>query len=251
MVNYTLECCVDSVESAIAAEKGGATRLELCSSLNIGGTTPGLNFYREIRKHVSLPIRILLRPRSGDFLYSDYEFEVLRQDAADFREAGADGIVIGCLNADGSLDMDRLRQLTELSGSMDVALHRAFDVCRDPFTALEQAKQLGLRTILTSGGQNNCLDGLKLIHRLYMAANGQIEIMAGAGVTAQTVSMFLEHTPLRSFHMSGKRIVESRMHYRPDISMGQPSSFEYELWQTDLQAVLQVKALLAIGNNLS
>ena len=144
-----LEVCVDSVESAEIAARGGATRLELCANLVIGGTSPDEDLYRMVRERVDIPVRILLRPRFGDFLYSDAEYELLRRQVRRFAALGADGVVIGLLRPDGTLDEARMAELISLAGGCGVTLHRAFDVCRDPFEALEAARRLGVDTILT------------------------------------------------------------------------------------------------------
>ena len=127
MENFTLECCVDSVQSAIAAEKGGATRLELCSNLIIGGTSPSPSLFNQIKKYVSLPIRVLLRPRFGDFYYTNYEIDVLNDEINTFKNLGADGIVIGCLNPDGDLDIKSMEKFIYTAGDLVITLHRAFD----------------------------------------------------------------------------------------------------------------------------
>lgn len=157
---------MDSVESALAAEAGGADRLELCAGLIIGGTSPGLALFEQVREVCGLPVRVLLRPRFGDFLYTDYEFRIIRREVELFREAGADGIVIGCLQADGSLHMEQMKELVETAGGMGITLHRAFDVCADPIRAYEQAWELGIDTILTSGQEKDCLAGLPLLKKL-------------------------------------------------------------------------------------
>lgn len=151
MCRYLLEVCVDSVESALAAVKGGADRLELCGDLPVGGTTPSLALFREIRRHTNIRTHILIRPRCGDFCYSAYEFAVMEEEIRAFAKAGAEGVVIGVLRPDGYLDMERMAQLMKAAGTMSVTLHRAFDVCAEPFHTLEQAVELGIDTILTSG----------------------------------------------------------------------------------------------------
>ena len=156
MTKYTLECCVDSVESALAAKEGGADRLELCAGLIIGGVSPGLALFEQVKACCDLPVRVLLRPRFGDFLYTDYEFRILRREVELFRDAGAEGVVIGCLQEDGSLHMEQMRALTEAAGDLKITLHRAFDVCADPIRAYEQAWELGIDTILTSGQESDC-----------------------------------------------------------------------------------------------
>ena len=140
MSSYLLECCVDSAESALNAAQGGADRLELCSGLVIGGITPTLSLYEQVRRHTGLPIHILIRPRFGDFLYSDQELSIMEADIRAFRQAGAQGVVIGCLTPEGDLDPEAMKRLMTAAGGMSVTLHRAFDMCRDPFRTLTQAK---------------------------------------------------------------------------------------------------------------
>ncbi len=166
MSYYTLECCVDSVESAIAAAEGGADRLELCTGLIIGGTSPSLALFEQVKAYCDLPVRVLLRPRFGDFLYTDHEFRIIRREVELFGKAGAEGVVIGCLKEDGSLHMEQMRELMETAGGMKVTLHRAFDVCADPIRAYEQAWELGIDTILTSGQESDCVKGIPLLKRL-------------------------------------------------------------------------------------
>lgn len=247
-MHYILECCVDSVESAIAAEKGGANRLELCANLIIGGTTPSLALYEEVRKHTSIRIHVLLRPRFGDFLYTDHEFAILEREVEMFREAGADGVVIGCLTTDGHLDMPKMRRLKEKAGSMSVTLHRAFDVCIDPFKALEECKELGINTILTSGQKNHCLEGEPLIRELAEKAEGKVDILAGAGVDADVIAKMVRSTSLTSFHLSGKITLDSGMQYRKEgVSMGLPSLSEFEVWRTKEENIRAAHDALLAG----
>ena len=159
MKEYILEACVDSVESAMAAVAGGADRLELCSNLIIGGTTPGPWLFEEIRKRSDIRIHALIRPRFGDFCYTDAEFSIIKKAVEDFRKIGAEGVVFGVLKPDGTLNMEQMKGLMEAAGDMSVTLHRAFDVCVDPLETMEQAISLGIDTILTSGQRNTCLQG--------------------------------------------------------------------------------------------
>ena len=163
MKDYILETCVDSVESAMAAAEGGADRLELCSNLIIGGTTPGPWLFEEIRKRSDIRIHALIRPRFGDFCYTDAEFSMIRNAVKDFRKMGAEGVVVGILKPDGTLNMEQMKELMDAAGDMSVTLHRAFDVCADPIEAMEQAISLGIDTILTSGQKNTCLQGAEII----------------------------------------------------------------------------------------
>ena len=246
MSSYLLECCVDSVESALLAVEGGADRLELCSGLVIGGLTPSPSVYERIRTQSDIPIHVLIRPRFGDFLYSAEERRTILEDIRRFRSLGAEGIVIGCLTPEGRLDPEAMEPLMEAACGMSVTLHRAFDMCRDPFEALEQARSLGIRTILTSGQAASCLEGISLLNRLQQNAGPDLHILAGAGVDANSVRILLSKTCLTRFHMSGKRILKSGMRYRnPQVSMGLKGMSEYEIWQTDPEAVRAVRRLLS------
>lgn len=250
MKKKRLEVCVDSVESAKNAAAGGADRLELCGDLAVGGVTPSLALYERVREVVNLPVHVLLRPRFGDFLYREEEFEVLRRQARMYRQAGADALVIGCLNRAGELDLKQMGILMEEAGGIQVTLHRAFDMCADLEKALRQAEGLGVRTILTSGGCASALAGVEVLKELQEKA-GRMEIMAGAGIGAQVIPVIYERAGITTFHMSGKKVLESRMEYRnPKVNMGLPQLSEYELWQTDEEAVrLAKKALEACGSD--
>lgn len=233
-MEYVLEACVDSVESAIAAQQGGAKRVELCGNLIIGGTSPGKALFQAVRKYTDLEIRVLLRPRFGDFCYDEYEFEIMKEDVQMYRELGADGIVTGILLPDGRLDSVRMGELIREAGNADVALHRAFDVCSDPYETLEDAVDLGIRTILTSGQKNSAWEGRELLRELVRRSDGRIEILVGAGVSPETIEKLVLFTGARAYHMSGKVTLESRMQFRRDgVSMGFPGFSEYEIWKTD------------------
>lgn len=238
MKKYLLEVCVDSVESACIAAANGADRLELCSNLVIGGTTPTLALFEEIRKKCNRLINVLIRPRFGDFCYSDWEYEVIKREIRQFVKAGADGIVIGFLKPDGNLDCDRMEEGISLARGKHVTLHRAFDVCRDPYQALEQAAQLGVNTILTSGQEKDCMAGLSCLKALALAAGDRIAIMAGSGVSPDNMKTLHEEAGIRHFHMSGKKTLASRMEYRREnVPMGIPAFSEFEIWQTDGEKV--------------
>ena len=234
MREIMLEVCTDSVESAAAAVRGGARRLEVCANLVIGGTTPGVSQFKQMRKACDIPLNVLLRPRYGDFLYTEAEFTMLLEDTAMFRKLGADGIVVGCLNADGTLDLERIKKLREAADGMHMTLHRAFDVCRNPKETLEQAVEIGVDTILTSGHKDSCMAGIGLLKQLTEQSAGRIHILAGGGVTPENIGMLAKETGTDSFHMSGKKIIESGMEYRNDeVNMGIPGIGEYEIFRTD------------------
>ena len=245
MKEYLLEACVDSVESAEIATKAGAKRLELCGNLVIGGTTPTLAVFEEVRKRVDNCIHVLIRPRFGDFCYSEAEFAVIKKEIVQFRNAGADGVVIGMLKPDGSLDRERMQECMELSKKMKVTLHRAFDVCRDPYEALEQAILLGIDTVLTSGQEDNCLKGAECIRELVKRAKGAISILAGSGVSPENIEEIYQKTGVVNFHMSGKKILQSPMKYRKEnVHMGTEFLSEFEIWQTDGERIARAVSIL-------
>lgn len=235
---WVLEVCVDSVESAVSAARGGATRLELCANLVIGGTSPDEDLFRMVRERVDIPVRVLLRPRFGDFLYSEEEFELLRRQVRRFAALGADGVVIGMLRPDGTLDEARMAELISLAGGCGVTLHRAFDVCRDPLEALDAAVRLGVDTILTSGQQASCAQGSELLRELVARSGGRPQILIGAGVSADVIRTLQPATGADAFHLSAKRTESSRMTFRREgVPMGLPGISEFEVWRCDETAV--------------
>lgn len=244
MKKFLLEACADSVESVLAAQAGGADRIELCGNIIIGGTTPSPCLLKEIRKHSGIRIHVLIRPRFGDFCYTEYECAMIEEEIRMFRALGAEGVVIGVLTPDGTLNLPVMERLMEAAAGMSVTLHRAFDVCRDPFETLEQAAALGIHTILTSGQRNTCLDGAALIGQLQARADGRIRIMAGAGVSASVIPA-LYQKGIREFHMTGKQVLDSPMRYRKEgVSMGLPSLSEYEIFRTDEAKIREARVLL-------
>ena len=243
MKQYILEACVDSPESAAEAAKGGADRLELCANLIIGGTTPGQALYEKVRELADTRIHVLIRPRYGDFLYTEHEFDIIARSVALCREWGAEGVVVGCLLPDGSLDVERMKRLREAAGPMSMTLHRAFDMCADPYEALEQAKNLGIQTILTSGQKGSCMEGRELIAGLVRESGGKVDIMAGGGVDASVIRRMIPATGASSYHMSGKTVLDSGMVYRrQEVSMGVPGLGEYEIFRTE-QAKIRMARL--------
>lgn len=245
MEKFILESCVDSVESALAAERGGATRLELCSSLVIGGTTPSPWLFDEIRKYSDIRIHALIRPRFGDFCYTDSEFAIIKNAVRQFRCMGAEGVVIGILKPDGTLNLEQMQELMEQAEGMSVTLHRAFDVCVDPYAAMEQAIELGIQTILTSGQANVCAQGTGLLKELVARSGGKIVIQVGSGVNAQVIREIYPVTGARAYHMSGKVTLDSPMIYRKEgVNMGLPSISEYEVWRTDENRIREARQVL-------
>lgn len=244
MKNFVLEVCVDSVESAIAAYRGKATRLELCSDLVVGGMTPSVELFRMVKEETNLPVHVLIRPRFGDFLYTEFEYELMCRQIHTYVKEGADAFVIGSLNEDGTLNEEQMNGMISCAGGRKITLHRAFDMARDSFEALEAAKGLGVNTILTSGGAKNCYEGRDVISELLKRA-GDTEILIGGGVDAENVRLLTQEMPARSFHMSGKEIIQSRMRYRNKaVSMGLPGISEYEIWRTDEKRIRSVSEVL-------
>lgn len=245
MENYILECCVDRLASAINGEKGGANRFELCANLVIGGTTPSLTLFRQVRKHTNLPVHVLIRNRFGDFCYNDDEIEEMCDSIKAFADEGADGVVVGALTPEGDLDEKALRKFAKSAGKAKLVLHRAFDMCRESFSALSKAKELGIDTILTSGQKGNCVDGSPLIKELIERAGKEINILIGAGVSADAIKKVYEMTGGTNYHMSGKKVIDSKMLYRrEEVSMGLPSLSEYDIWETSAEEIAKAVKVL-------
>ena len=238
MENYILETCVDCVESALAAQEGGASRVELCSNLVIGGVSPSLPLFRQIRKYTDLKVRVLLRPRYGDYCFSAYECDELNEEIEMFREAGADGVVVGILNPDGTLNTEQLSRFKQTAGTMEIALHRAFDVCLDPMKSMEEVIDLGYDTILTSGQEPTAWEGRDTLKRLHEESRGRIEILAAGGIGRDVIEKLVPYTGISSYHMSGKIETDSAMTFRmPGASFGLPERDEYKLLRTDSRNV--------------
>ena len=243
-----LEVCVDSYASAMAAIRGGADRLELCSALAVGGLTPSAALLTQIRQISSIPIRCLMRPRGGDFLYTPEEIRQMAMEITALKQAGADGFVIGCLTADGELDKDAMMPLLKAARGCGLTLHRCIDVSRDLVKTYQDAAALGIDTVLTSGGAGSCLAGMETIRqliRLREETNGP-EVLIGAGVKAPVIEAFLEQVPdVCAFHMSGKIEVESGMRFRREgVPMGLPGLDEWHIQQTGEENIRQARMAL-------
>ena len=247
MGKFLLEACVDSVSSALAAVRGGADRLELCSNLIIGGTTPDIALYKEIRKYTDIPIRALLRPRFGDFCYDEYEYHILLENISMYKEAGVNGIVIGSLNPDGTLNTAQMEGMVHAAGDMGITLHRAFDMCRDGIETLHIAKSIGIDTILSSGQEGSCVKGKKLLKQMVEEAGEDMTILVGAGVSASVIEEMYRDTGATAYHMSGKITKDSLMEFRrTTVNMGLPGISEYEIWETEEENIRKAKSVLGL-----
>ena len=243
-----LEICVDGVASAHAADAGGADRVELCANLPEGGTTPSAGMIRAVRSAFPGRLMVLIRPRGYDFLYSQEELEVMLHDIGVTRQLGADGVVIGCLTAEGRVDGERCQHLIAAAGSLDITFHRAFDMARDRSEAMEDIFALGVKRILTSGGQSGVPEGAAVIAGLVQQSSGRVSIMPGGGVTEENLGEIVQATGVREIHLSARHAVRSSMRFRNEnCSMGTFSkATEYEWREASAEKVrLARKALTA------
>jgi len=239
----TLEVCANSVTSAIAAQEGGAVRVELCENLFEGGTTPSYGQLLLARKLLHIKLYVLIRPRRGDFLYSDLEFEVMQADIRNCIEAGCDGIVIGILNADGTIDKQRCSELVRMARQwgLGVTFHRAFDMCVDQYQALEDIIEIGCERILTSGGKSTAIEGANVIAHLVEKAAGRISIMPGSGISENNVADLVHFTGVTEVHSSARVKTEGKMKYKNDhILMSDRFGDEYSLEFTGAEKVTQL-----------
>jgi len=208
-----LEIIGFNIESCIAAQEAGAHRIELCDNPSEGGTTPSNGFIKGARKKLSIELYVMIRPRGGDFMYSDDEFEIMKTDIEMCRQHGCDGVVIGLLKKDGTIDKKRCSELISLAYPLGVTFHRAFDRAKDPFRALEDVIETGCERILTSGQRPKAVDGAQIIKELITHAEDRIVIMPGSGVDARNIISLAENTGAREFHSSASFYSESKMDY--------------------------------------
>ena len=241
----TLEICLESVDSVIASDRGGAQRVELCANLLEGGTTPSAGTIRAARENAKIAINVMIRPRGGDFLYTDAEFVSMQHDIRIAKELGADGIVLGLLRADGTVDVERTRQLVELANPLPVTFHRAIDVSRDLLEALEDVISTGAACVLTSGGQLSVVDGAAMVAKLIEAAKNRIVVMPGCGIRPDNILSILETTGADEVHVALAEELPSGMQFRKaEIPMGGVDGREYVRFVTQEDAVRNIVNIL-------
>lgn len=244
--NVLIEVCVDSVASAVAAQRGGAARVELCSSLLEGGITPSGGLIESVRGKISIGLQVIVRPRGGDFCYSEEEIEVMSRDIATAKDLGADGVVLGALDPDGNVEVSVTRQLVQLARPLNVTFHRAVDMSSDLFRALDDVCVAGVDRLLTSGGEPTCLQGVEMIGRLNQAAQGRIVIMAGGGIGRGDARTIIERSGVREIHVGLSSPVDSPMLFRNHrISMGKAAGREYHRVQVLEESVRELQRAIA------
>ncbi|MEK7723795.1 MAG: copper homeostasis protein CutC [Acidobacteriota bacterium] len=233
-----VEVCVDSVESALAAELGGADRVELCDNLMEGGTTPSFASIEIARQRLKIGLHVIIRPRGGDFLYSDLEFEIMKRDIEIAKQIGVDGVVIGILDEYGSIDIARNRELIQLAKPLSVTFHRAFDVTANAQKSLNSLIDLGFERVLTSGQEATAFEGLETIAELVKTADEKIIVMACGSLNERNVRKFVEKTNVKEVHLTGFTKVQSQMKFRNErVFMGgtlRPPEFDRNITSSQI-----------------
>jgi copper homeostasis protein len=246
-VSRGLEVCANSYLSALAAQNGGAKRVEFCDNLAEGGTTPSYGQIALAKRNLSIEIWPIIRPRGGDFLYSNIEFELMKEDIKICKSLNCDGVVIGILKANGHIDKERTAELVELAKPLKVAFHRAFDMSNDLEKAIEDLIDLGIVRVLSSGGASSAIKGAETLAKLIKQANGRISVMPGAGINENNIQELINQTGATEFHASAKAFVSSRMEYRNTTTKMGSIDDEY---QYELTSVEKVKGLVRVINQI-
>lgn len=245
-----MEVCVDSVESGINAEEGGALRVELACNLVEGGTTPSVGLLRTLKRRIRIPVFAMIRPRGGDFVYSEDEFDVMREDVTALKESGADGFVFGVLTPDGEVDRERCSTLLQLAKPLPATFHRAFDMVQDPFKSLEAVISLGFSHVLTSGLESSALEGAETIKKLIQSAKGRIVVIPGGGITERNVKRILRETTATVFHGSARTRRDSAARFRNTrVSMG--ASFGPPEYGTKVADPQRISSMVAIAADVT
>ena len=234
MQTVLCEICVESLDGALTAQEAGAHRIELCSSLSEGGLTPSAGLIKQVRKHVHLPIHVMIRPRRGDFCYASTEIDTMISDITYAKEQGANGIVLGLLKPNGTINPNNTQCLIKVAHPLTITFHRAFDLTRDPFEALETLIHLGIHRILTSGCQPSVEEGVDTIQKLIAHAQDHIIIMPGGGINEQNVKTIIQKTNAKEIHFSGRTQIDSAMKHRNEhVAFSSPTQSEYTRHITD------------------
>jgi copper homeostasis protein len=246
--DFALEICVDSVASCEAAQAGGATRVELCANLFEGGTTPSAGTIREARRHLSIGLHVIVRPRGGDFCYSAAEFNSIQYDLQVAKDLGADGLVMGILNLDGTIDRKRMEALVEQARPLTLTFHRAFDLTPDPEQALTEIIDLGMDLLLTSGQERTACEGIPLLARLVRQAGERVRIMPGGGISERNLERIVQETGVRDVHLTARQRVPSPMAFRPGhVFMGGELRLpEYDLAVADARLIGRLRQHLSL-----
>ncbi|GAB1445872.1 copper homeostasis protein CutC [Flammeovirgaceae bacterium] len=241
----TCEVVVYNIDSALRAQEGDADRIELCDNPAEGGTTPSFGMIEQVRKNISIDVYVMLRPRGGDFCYNNYEFHIMKRDLSQCQRLSVDGLVFGILTEEGRIDKKRCKELIDKTRPLKVTCHRAFDMTRDPFEALEDCIEIGFDRILTSGQRPKALDGVSLISDLTKRANGRIAIMAGSGVNENTVTEIVKTAGVNEIHFSATSFLNSSMQFRnPHIAaMGEGAGAEFNYRTVDPGRVRNIRSL--------
>ncbi len=240
-----LEICVYSIESALAAQRAGADRVELCSGFAEGGLTPGAGMIRMARKYLDIECYVMIRPRGGDFCYSDTEFEQMRRDIDFAKSCKVDGVVFGMLQPNGLVNITRVRELVQLASPLKVTFHRAFDLASDPIRALEDIIVCGCHRILSSGQKKTAVEGIETIRELVQRADGRIDIMAGSGVNPANAKLFID-AGVQALHFSAKKIKKSKMIYRnTEVPIMQSGTLtDYDLVSADEEMIRKMRDVI-------
>lgn len=241
----TVEIVVYNIESAFKAQEGGADRIELCENPREGGTTPSYGTIELVRQNLSIDVFVMIRPRGGDFHYSNYEFHAMKRDISQCQKLSVDGLVFGIVTPEGRIDVKRCKELIDKARPLKVTCHRAFDMTRDPFEALEDCIAAGFDRILTAGQQAQAIKGVSLIGELVKKANGRIAIMPGSGVNEDTVEEIVSKTNVNEVHFSAATFRESAMQFRnKDIAgMGSDEGSEFKLRTVDPARIRKIRGL--------
>lgn len=242
----TIEVVAYNIDSAFRAQEGGADRIELCDSPGDGGNTPSYGVVEILRPHITMDMYAMVRPRGGDFMYSNYEFDAMKRDILQFQKLKVDGVVFGILNTNGTLDKTRCKTLIELAQPLKVTIHRAFDMTRDPFETLEDCIEVGFDRILTSGEKPKAIEAVDLIAELVKRADGRISIMPGSGVNESNVVELVSKTGVQEIHFSATTFNDSAMKFRNTAISGLGSELgsEFKLRTVNVEMIKNIRALV-------